>query len=273
VIKSFQPPQALQYIAARLNRLLVIFVVLLLITAACSSASAAQIQSGALQQSSEGFSSAKKPLKDLPKQGQSAEKNPQPSTINASSTPVDVTDSSEPLQAAQALSPTAAQDELPAAIAQAPKVDLSLPAAPKVGARAPDFSMQSLDKSTVSLSDLLGRPILISYWATWCVPCKKELPILQKIYQENKARGLVIVTVDAIEQDEEAKVSAIVNENQLTLPVLLDSGNQFYTNYQVQFFPTSFFVDASGIIRQITLGDSNEQKLRTDIEKLLSGQY
>jgi cytochrome c biogenesis protein CcmG/thiol:disulfide interchange protein DsbE len=153
----------------------------------------------------------------------------------------------------------------------APAVDLSIPVEPKIGSRAPDFALQTLNGETIRLSEMVGRPVVISYWATWCNPCKKELPVLDQLSQEYRSQGLVVVTVNAIEQDSREEVQAMVGETSMTLPVLLDQGNQFASTYGALFFPTTIFVDASGVIRFIRLGDSSEADLRSKVENLLAG--
>jgi len=153
----------------------------------------------------------------------------------------------------------------------ASEIDLSLPAGPQVGLRAPDFTLQTLDGSPLGLSDLLGYPVVMSYWATWCVPCKNELGILTRIFPEYRGRGLQVVTINAIEQDSLDKIQTAVVELGIEFPVMLDEGNQFSQMYQAVFFPTTIYVDGSGVIRHIALGDSSESDFRTKIEQLLTG--
>ena len=99
----------------------------------------------------------------------------------------------------------------------------------------------------------------------------KELPILESIYRQYKSQGLVVLAVNAIEQDDLDKVEDEVNRLGMTFPVLLDHGDQFSKNYQAVFFPTTYFLDARGVIRQIKLGDSTEDKIRDTVEFLLEG--
>jgi peroxiredoxin len=158
-----------------------------------------------------------------------------------------------------------------ASLKAAPAVDLSIPVEPKIGFRAPDFTLQTLSGETVRLSDLVGRPVVISYWTTWCIPCQNELPILQQLFQEFQSQGLTVVTINAIDQDSVQDVQTMVGEKGMTMPVLLDQGDQFASAYGALFFPTTIFVDASGVIRYIRLGDSSEADLRTKVENLLAG--
>jgi cytochrome c biogenesis protein CcmG, thiol:disulfide interchange protein DsbE len=155
---------------------------------------------------------------------------------------------------------------------QAPQANAQLEVKPEVGFSAPDFTLQTLDGQTIRLSDLRGHPVFITYWSTWCVPCKTELPILQKIRQELAQSNIQMLTINAIEQDQLEAVQGLVGEMGLTMPVLLDHQNQFQSAYNQLFFPTSYFIDANGVIRFIKLGDASETDLRTNIEKLLNNQ-
>jgi len=168
---------------------------------------------------------------------------------------------------------TESSEEGAGALPTQPLVDLSIPVGPQIGYRAPDFALQSLDGSMIGLSDLFGKYVLINYWATWCVPCKEELPILERLHQEYKSRGLVVISVDAIEQDTVEKLQEVINQIGMTFPTILDQGNQFSDAYQAIFFPTSFFIDTNGVIRDVTLGNSSEEVFRQKIERLLSGEF
>lgn len=167
--------------------------------------------------------------------------------------------------------PAAALD-LAAPPAVVPQVDMSLPVQPEVGARAPEFSMQTVDGQSLTMAGLIGKPVVISYWATWCKPCQQELPILQNLYQEYANQGLVVLTVNAIEQDSLESVQAMLAEKGMTLPVLLDEGSGFADTYKASFFPTTFYIDAAGVIKFIKLGDSSAEDLRSHVEGLLRGE-
>lgn len=143
----------------------------------------------------------------------------------------------------------------------------------KVGFLAPDFTMQTLDGKNIRLSDLRGRPVLINYWVSWCVPCKEEMPILEKIHQDYQQKGLQVVSVDAIEQDNLEDVKAIVNTFQLSFPVMLDKEEVFKNIYQASFFPTNYLIDSNGIIREIILGSTTSGRLIAKVEWLIAGKY
>jgi cytochrome c biogenesis protein CcmG, thiol:disulfide interchange protein DsbE len=143
---------------------------------------------------------------------------------------------------------------------------------PQVGFAAPDFSLTGLDGKTISLGDLRGKPVVINYWVTWCIPCQEELPILDKLGQEYSSMGVAVLSIDGIQQDALSDVQSTVTQLGLTHPVLLDEGNSFSKAYWVKFMPTSIFIDKEGIIRYIQLGSTNEENFRAKIEELLSNQ-
>jgi cytochrome c biogenesis protein CcmG, thiol:disulfide interchange protein DsbE len=180
--------------------------------------------------------------------------------------------------AGQMVPPSPDQNTVPPETNQQPAPALlpadQLPAtAPQVGFLAPGFTLKTLDGQSVSLSDLRGRPVLINYWTSWCIPCKDELPALQRIYQDYQDKGLVILSINAIEQDTFEDAQQSVQNNGMTYPVLLDQGEVVWKDYQVMFFPTSFLIDSNGIIRDIVLGSTTEENFRAKIDQLIAGNY
>jgi peroxiredoxin len=119
---------------------------------------------------------------------------------------------------------------------------------------APDFRLETLDGTTLSLSDLRGRPVLLNFWATWCGPCRIEMPHFQALYADPgwRASGLEILAVNVGEPADRAQ--AFVEENGFTFPVLLDTEHQVATAYNLRLFPTSFFIDENGIIKAVRTG-------------------
>ena len=170
-----------------------------------------------------------------------------------------------------------AQPAAPVAQAAAPAPAIPVenlpPSAPKVGFLAPDFTLQTMDGQSVSLADLRGRPVLINYWTSWCIPCKEELPALERIYRDYQDRGLVILSINAIDQDTFADAQQSIQQYGMSYPVLLDQGEIVWKAYEVMFFPTSFLVDSNGIIREIILGSATEESFRGKIDQLIAGNY
>ena len=123
---------------------------------------------------------------------------------------------------------------------------------PVAGRPAPDFTLQTVDGESVTLSHLRGQVVVLNFWATWCPPCRAEMPALQEVYDARRAEGL---TVLAIDQNEPADlVSSFRDELGLTFPLLLDPGYFVSDRYRIGVLPTTFFVDRSGVIRDVVLG-------------------
>ena len=134
-----------------------------------------------------------------------------------------------------------------------PSPATNLKAEPKVGALAPDFTLRDVGTGReVSLSDLRGKPVWINFWATWCPPCREEMPEMQTLYEQHRDTGLVIVGVDV--QESEDTVSKFTKEVGATWPSLLDPDGDIVDRYFVSALPSHFFVDREGVIRAIHIG-------------------
>jgi peroxiredoxin len=130
---------------------------------------------------------------------------------------------------------------------------VTLPApAPVVGAPAPDFTLADLSGASVSLAGYQGQVVLLNFWATWCPPCKLEMPTLQQHYVDYKAQGLVVVGVEAGEP--KAEVQAFATDQRLTFPILPDEKTTVTDMYRVSALPTTFVIDRQGLIVQQHLG-------------------
>jgi cytochrome c biogenesis protein CcmG, thiol:disulfide interchange protein DsbE len=145
-----------------------------------------------------------------------------------------------------------------------------LTAAPQAGFAAPDFTLKSPDGRNYSLSELKGQAVLVNLWATWCLPCRAEMPTIEKMYQEYKDRGLVVIAIDMTYQDNPSSVVPFSQELGLTFPILLDETGIVASAYQLRSLPSSFFIDRKGIIQEVIIGGPmSEALLRTRIEKIL----
>ena len=125
---------------------------------------------------------------------------------------------------------------------------------PEIGNLAPDFQLDNLDGQSVSLSDYRGKPVLVNFWATWCVPCRSEMPLIQNVFADKKwaDEGLVVLAI-AIGASP-ASIGKFVEKHGLTFPVLLDSKQDVFREYYAFAPPTTFFIDREGIIREIKVG-------------------
>jgi cytochrome c biogenesis protein CcmG/thiol:disulfide interchange protein DsbE len=142
--------------------------------------------------------------------------------------------------------------------------------APRQGFQAPDFSLPTLSEETLTLSELRGRPVLINLWATWCPPCRAEMPDLQSIYERYQEQGFLVLAVNATYQDSPASATTFVEEYGLTFPILMDASGETARQYQMRALPTSFFVDREGIIQDVVVGGPmSPALLQVRVEKLL----
>ena len=124
------------------------------------------------------------------------------------------------------------------------------------GDPAPDFSLEVLDgEETITLSQFTGQPVLLNFWASWCVPCRTELPDLQRAYEANRDARLVLLGINLTSQDSVAEARAFVRELGLTFPILLDeTGEVTDGSYRVLGLPMSVFVNRAGLIQRIQVG-------------------
>jgi peroxiredoxin len=128
-----------------------------------------------------------------------------------------------------------------------------------VGGPAPDFTLQDLGGNDVTLSSFRGQVVLINFWATWCEPCRVEMPALQRRYDALKDQGFVVLAVNLDEPITE--VSAFANAYGLTFPVLLDPGEEVNSLYRVMGYPTTFIVDREATINQLRIGSMTDGQL------------
>jgi cytochrome c biogenesis protein CcmG/thiol:disulfide interchange protein DsbE len=143
-------------------------------------------------------------------------------------------------------------------------------ASPQKGFLAPDFSLQTSDGETIRLSELRGRPVLLNIWASWCTPCKAEMPALQRTYQTYVSQGFVILGINAANQDDSAQAISFAAAQGLTFPILLDASGEVSRAYQVRALPSSFFINSQGVIQDIVVGGPmSEALLQIRVQQLL----
>jgi peroxiredoxin len=136
----------------------------------------------------------------------------------------------------------------------------------EAGNLAPDFTLETLDGKTVRLSDYRGKTILLNFWATWCPPCRSEMPDMQKFYEDEDVE---ILAVNLPQQEASMEdVKSFVEEYGLTFPVLLDQNLQVATDYGIQVIPSSFMIDKNGIIQYTALGALNYETMVSELKKL-----
>jgi len=174
-------------------------------------------------------------------------------------------DSGAPLQTTP-LEPTPTVTLEPLPEADQPPAGVPLP---EVGARdgnlAPDFMLTDLEGNEVLLSDLRGRVIFLNFWATWCPHCREAMASIERMYQEYKSQGFVVVAVNIGGKGETLKkVWQFATENNLTFPVLVDLRGKTKGPFKVTSLPHTYILDQEGIIRSVVLGardwDSEENR-------------
>ncbi len=138
--------------------------------------------------------------------------------------------------------------------------------APEIGAQAPDFALRDLEGNEVRLSDYRGRTVLLTFWATWCGPCRLEMPTFEGRYQEFKDDGFTVLGLNYDEPVED--VSVFRDELGLSFPLLLDPGGSVQQLYRIRGYPSSIFVDPQGVVRIVHIGLITEGQLRDYLVEL-----
>ena len=140
----------------------------------------------------------------------------------------------------------------------------------EVSYAAPELSLQNINGETEALADYHDQVVLVNNWATWCPPCRAEMKSIEKVYNEYKDHGLVVLAVDMTYQDDPTKIAPFVAEQGLTFPILLDESGAVGKSYQLRSLPSSYFINRDGIINEVVIGGPMaEALLRTRVEEIL----
>lgn len=128
-----------------------------------------------------------------------------------------------------------------------------------LGSPAPDFELTDLDGKQHSLSQYRGDVVLLNFWATWCEPCRVEMPAIDKRFQELHDKGFIVLGIDFDEPA--ADVRAFRDQVKVTFPLLLDPGGKVQALYRILGYPTSFFVDRQGVVRIVHIGIMDDSQI------------
>lgn len=138
-----------------------------------------------------------------------------------------------------------------------------------VGRAAPDFLLRTPDGDALRFSDLRGQPVVVNFWASWCGPCRKEMPDIVRAYEERRADGLVVVGVNLQENPEQ--VRAFAEEFGMTFPIVIDRtgqvGDAWRIGGPVEGIPATYFIDGDGVVRARVFGPLTEESLADGLEK------
>jgi cytochrome c biogenesis protein CcmG, thiol:disulfide interchange protein DsbE len=132
---------------------------------------------------------------------------------------------------------------------------------------APELSLQDLAGNSVSLHDFIGQVVLVNLWATWCPPCKEELPALQAFYENHKSDGFALVGIDQEETLEVVK--PFVTDFGLTFPIWLDENYLAQRKFNTMSLPSSYLIDRAGRVRLAWLGGVSEEFLEKYVTKII----
>lgn len=136
------------------------------------------------------------------------------------------------------------------------KPSSNLRVAPEKGAYAPKILRPSITGETIDLAALRGQWVILNFWATWCVPCRAEMPELQALYEDNR---LMVIGVNQAESPE--IVSAWLSDYGITYPIILDLNEEIYQLYRVRGQPTTYVINPEGLISEIVLGETSAEYL------------
>ncbi len=136
-------------------------------------------------------------------------------------------------------------------------------------AKAPDFNLKDQYRVVHSLENYKGKVIFLNFWATWCPPCKKEMPDVESIYKEygeNKKDVIIL----GINSEKENEVKKFLKDKGYTFPTLIDENSEVMRKYFIQAFPTSFVIDKEGNVYGYVMGGLTKEQIKQVIEEVLS---
>jgi cytochrome c biogenesis protein CcmG, thiol:disulfide interchange protein DsbE len=174
----------------------------------------------------------------------------------------------------QAAAPRSKPAPPAAAKTPAPAPGRDVAAVPGIGSAMPEYSTKGLDGSTFSTKGEKGNVVLLNMWATWCGPCRAEIPVLQGLHGKYSAQGFKVVGVSLDDSSAQADVRKFVLDHKMTYPVVLDPDSTLANMFQATVIPTSVLVDRQGKIvwQQIGALPENDTKLVAAIERALAAK-
>lgn len=138
------------------------------------------------------------------------------------------------------------------------------------GQMAPDFTLKTLDGKTVTLSQLKGKKVVLNFWATWCPPCKVEMPYLQSYFEESAEKdNVVLLAANVTYRDKNAEhVQQFANGLHITFPILLMDNEDVIDSYKVLTLPTTYFIDTEGRVQRQFIGPLDENAVKEYVQDL-----
>ena len=140
-----------------------------------------------------------------------------------------------------------------------------------VGRAAPDFLLETPDGGTLRFSDLRGKPVLVNFWASWCAPCRQEIPEIVRAYNDRRDEGLEVLAVNLQEND--GVIREFAEERGMTFPIVVDRRGQVAEAWRiggpVEGIPSSYFIDREGIVRATVFGPMDAKRIDEELAKIL----
>lgn len=140
---------------------------------------------------------------------------------------------------------------------------------PVIGEEAPSFELELLDGGRTDLSTHRGRPVIVNFWASWCAPCREEIPDLIEAWREHSDKGLVILAVNLTDQERRKDIGRFAGELGIPFPILLDQRGKVRELYELVSVPTTVFIDSAGIVRGLHPGPITRGALDRGLEAIL----
>ncbi|MCZ8538905.1 thiol-disulfide oxidoreductase ResA [Psychrobacillus psychrodurans] len=137
----------------------------------------------------------------------------------------------------------------------------------QVGDDAPDFALVDMNGEKHQLSDYKGKGVFLNFWGTWCKPCEREFPLMDKQYQVYKDQGLEILAVNIGESD--FAVQKFIDRKGLTFPVLIDDKKSVMETYKINPLPTTLLINPNGKIEKVITGEMSEEMIKDYMEQII----
>lgn len=140
-----------------------------------------------------------------------------------------------------------------------------------IGQTPPDFTLTTLSGETVTLSELKGKKVMLNFWASWCGPCKAEMPHMEQYYKKQKDSDnieVIAVNLTSAERKGLEAVESFVDAYSLTFPIPLDEDGQVMKNYEVITIPTTYLIGTDGTVAQMIRGPMDEETMRDLIDQI-----
>ena len=134
----------------------------------------------------------------------------------------------------------------------------------EVGNLAPDFELKNVEGNSIKLSSLKGKKVILNFWASWCPPCRQEMPDMAKFYVDQKDKGIEILAVDLTNTEKSREgVTNFMRANSITFPVVLDENGKVSQLYNVASIPASFIIDSQGVIQRELVGPMTYNSMKS----------